>query len=425
MEINTKDIYVNTNIGDNTKSIQNAIDQIADNGGGTLYWNPGTYNISSIEIKSNVKFYLESNSIIKFSDDASTFPIVYSRWEGVNKDMYRACIYSKNAENIEISGSGIIDGSGAKWWTDFRAKKIAYPRPFLISFEDSQKIKLTGVTLTNSPAWTVHPLNSSDIEINGIYIKNPIDSPNTDGIDPDSSKNIRITNCIIDDGDDCIAIKSGTEESKGLMPSENIFISRNVFAHGHGGVVMGSEMSGGIHNIVISDNIMKETDRGIRLKTRRGRGGNISHIVADNLIMDKVITPFAFNIFYGKSGGTQENYLSDEPQPITDLTPSVTNINISNIIVTNALSAATFIKGLPEQPISNMTISNVAITMANNNKEYEPEMVDNINTYAQSGLIIEGTENLVLNNFAVSNVKGELWLSNKNNKNMIGTARQN
>ena len=141
--------------------------------------------------------------------------------------------------------------------------------------------------------------------------------------------------------------------------------------------------------------------------------------------MDKVITPFAFNTFYGKSGGTQNNYLSEEAQPITELTPSVNNISMNNIIVTNALSTATFIKGLPEQPITNMTLANISITMADNDQKYEPEMVDNINKYAQAGLIIEGTKNLVLNNFNVNNIKGQLWLNQNNNINLVGDAQQN
>lgn len=425
MEINVQDVYPDSNVVENTQAIQNSIEQLYQNGGGTLHWQAGIYNISSIEIKSNVTFYLDAGVKIHFTDDALTFPVVYSRWEGVNRNMYRACIYSKNAHNIEITGHGTIDGAGAKWWQDFRNKSISYPRPFLISLEDSNNIKITGITLTNSPSWTIHPLNSFHIEINGIYIKNPIDSPNTDGIDADSSRDIRITNCLIDDGDDCIAIKSGTENSTNLAPSQNIFITNNIFAHGHGGIVLGSEMSGSIHNIVISDNIIQETDRGIRLKTRRGRGGNISHIVANNLIMDKVITPFAFNTFYGKSGSTQNNYLSEEAQPITELTPTVSDISMSNIIVTNALSIATFIKGLPEQPITNMTLANISITMANNDQKYEPEMVDDINKYAQAGLIIEGTKNLVLNNFNVNNIKGQLWLNQNNNINLVGEAQQN
>ena len=187
MEINVQDVYPDSNVVENTQDIQNAIEQLYQNGGGTLHWQAGIYNISSIEIKSNVTFYLEA---------------------------------------------GAIDGAGAKWWQDFRNKSISYPRPFLISLEDSHDIKINGITLTNSPAWTIHPLNSFHIEINGIYIKNPVDSPNTDGIDPDSSRDIRITNCLIDDGDDCIAIKSGTENSTNLAPSQDIFITNNIFAHG-------------------------------------------------------------------------------------------------------------------------------------------------------------------------------------------------
>ena len=226
--------------------------------------------------------------------------MVVSRWEGVKQEVYASCIYADGAENIAITGFGTIDGQGQKWWDVFRnhPEQLEYPRPKLISFDSCQQITLRDVSLVNSPSWTVNPILCQDITVDNIKIKNPADSPNTDGIDPESCKNVRISNCLIDVGDDCIAIKSGTEETKERVSCENITISNCQMLHGHGGVVLGSEMSGDIRNVTISNCIFQDTDRGIRLKSRRGRGGVIEDIRVNNLIMDNVICPFTLNLYY-------------------------------------------------------------------------------------------------------------------------------
>lgn len=151
-------------------------------------------------------------------------------------------------------------------------EELQYPRPKLISFDGCNRVTLKDLTLVNSPSWTVNPIRCQDVTIDNLSIHNPADSPNTDGIDPESCVNVRISNCHIDVGDDCIAIKAGTEDTKERIACENIAITNCTMIHGHGGVVLGSEMSGDIRNVVISNCVFKQTDRGIRLKSRRGRG---------------------------------------------------------------------------------------------------------------------------------------------------------
>ena len=142
-----------------------------------------------------------------------------------------------------------------------------------INIEDCERVLMDGFKVTNSPAWTIHPLRCENVTISGLTVINPADSPNTDGIDPDGCQDVRISDCTIDVGDDCIAVKSGTEKTPDRQPSERIIITNCHFLHGHGGVVLGSEMSGGVRNVVVSSCVFSGTDRGVRLKTRRGRGG--------------------------------------------------------------------------------------------------------------------------------------------------------
>lgn len=231
----------------------------------------------SIELKSNITLYLESGATLDFLDEIEKYELINLEFEGILGKMYMPCIYASNSENVSIIGSGIINGNGFRWWNEY--KELEYPRPYLVCFSNCNNVKLQGVLLTNSPTWTVHPLCCNNVFIQGITIKNPKDSPNTDGIDPNSCKNVRISDCMIDVGDDCIAIKSGTEDTPRKIACENITITNCNMIHGHGGIVIGSEMSGSVRNISVSNCIFQDTDRGIRLKTRRKRGGSMENLV--------------------------------------------------------------------------------------------------------------------------------------------------
>ena len=193
-----------------------------------------------------------------------------------------------------------MDGRGAAWWQRFREGTLCHPRPRLISFADCRNVLIEGVTLTRSPSWTINPVRCENVVIDKVTIVNPADSPNTDGINPDSCRNVRIANCHIDVGDDCIAIKSGTEAEAAdrRAPCENIAITNCTMVHGHGGVVIGSEMAGGVRNVVIANCIFESTDRGIRLKSRRGRGGIVEDVRVTNVIMTGVLCPFTVNLYY-------------------------------------------------------------------------------------------------------------------------------
>lgn len=171
---------------------------------------------------------------------------------------------------MALTGFGTLEGQGKKWWTAFRAKTLDAARPCAVCFEDCTRVRMSDFMVHNSPNWTIHPVRCENVTIDNLTIVNPFDSPNTDGIDPESCRNVRITGCHIDVGDDCIAVKAGTEDALEDVPCENITITGCTMVHGHGGVVLGSEMSGGIRRVSITGCVFNGTDRGIRIKSRRG-----------------------------------------------------------------------------------------------------------------------------------------------------------
>lgn len=398
-----------------TATIQGYIDQLHQAGGGRLMFASGVYPTSSLMLKSNVELHLQPGAVLRFSDDPKEYPVVVSRWEGVKREVYASCIYADGAENIAITGFGTIDGQGQKWWDVFHnhPEQLEYPRPKLISFDSCQQITLRDVSLVNSPSWTVNPILCQDITVDNIKIKNPADSPNTDGIDPESCKNVRISNCLIDVGDDCIAIKSGTEETKERVSCENITISNCQMLHGHGGVVLGSEMSGDIRNVTISNCIFQDTDRGIRLKSRRGRGGVIEDIRVNNLIMDNVICPFTLNLYYFCGPKGKEKYVWDKnPYPISEETPQFRRIHFANISARNVHAAAGFIYGLSEQFISDISFHEVAISMAKEPIPGKPAMMTGMEEMTSQGFYIGCAKNVHFDRLELVDVEHAFHIEN-------------
>ena len=237
----------------------------------------------------------------------------------------RALISGENLDNVAITGRGTIDGRGQMWWEMMRQLESSMKiiRPRLIRLVDCRNVLVEGVTLTNSPAWTLNPLACDNVSIRGLTVINPPDSPNTDGINPDSCRNVRISDCHIDVGDDCVTIKSGSEDQprREYRACENIVVTNCTMMHGHGGVVIGSEMSGGVRNVAISNCTFVGTDRGIRIKSRRGRGGVVEDIRVSNIVMDRVLCPLAINLFYGCGAWDDPKVLDKSPKPVDETTP--------------------------------------------------------------------------------------------------------
>ena len=359
----------------------------------------GTFLTGPVRLKSNTTVVLEKGSILKFSDNPNLYKPVYSRWEGVRCWCMHPCIYAEHEHDVVITGEGTIDGNGSFWWRSLRQKiaqdadpqwpiektlaslnkdyrqqpgggggrKTQYLRPSLLRWDYCEKITLSGVTVTNSPCWTVHPVFSENIEINNITIINPYDSPNTDAIDIDSCRNVHISGCNITVGDDAICLKSGSGQD-GIdagVPTENIVVENCFVMHSHGAVVIGSETAAGIKNAVFRNCVFNGTDRGIRIKSRRGRGGSISDILFCDIKMDKAMCPVVFNMFY--KCGTKEDWpFTLEKLEKNSCTPSISNVTIENLVATDCSCSAGFFAGLPESPVKNVMMKNCRISIAPN-----------------------------------------------------------
>lgn len=396
----------------NTAAIQQAIDTAAENGGGKIVIPAGVFMTGALILKSNICLYLNPGAVLRFSEDQKDYPVVSSRWEGVQQQVYASCLYAENAENISVTGFGILDGNGRNWWHMFRNDRevLKYPRPKLISFHQCSRITIRDVRLIDSPSWTVNPILCEDVTVDNVSILNPADSPNTDGIDPDSCKNVRISNCHIDVGDDCIAVKAGTEETEKRVACENVTITNCTMVHGHGGIVLGSEMSGDIRHVTISNCVFQGTDRGIRLKSRRGRGGIVEDIRVSNLVMDDVVCPFIINLYYFWGPKGEEEYVwSKDPQPITEATPCFRRIHFMNITTKNVQAAAGFIYGLAEQYASDITFDNIRISLAEDAKAGEPAMMMGIEKMKNQGFLVHFAENVVFERVSIENHVGQAF----------------
>lgn len=382
-----------------TKPIQAAIDACSAVGGGTAHFPAGAYMTGALTMRSHVTLHLEAGAILLASEDPADYPVIRSRWEGVEQETYAPLIGGSDLEGIAVVGRGTVDGRGEIWWERFRRSHdlaLHYPRPRLISFADCRNVLIEGVILTRSPSWTINPVRCRNVTIDKVTIFNPPDSPNTDGINPDSCANVHISNCHIDVGDDCIAIKSGTEaeDADRRTPCENVTIANCTMVHGHGGVVIGSEMAGGVHNIVVSNCIFEGTDRGIRIKSRRGRGGVVEDIRVTNVIMVDVLCPFTVNLHYACGAWGDKAVADRQAHPVTAGTPRVRRIHLSHITAREVKLAAGFVTGLPEMPVEDVSLSDFTISMARDAEPGYPEMADNMELMQRAGLYVRHVRGL-------------------------------
>lgn len=408
-----------------TQAIKRAIDAAAKAGGGTVYFPAGKYLTGPIHFKSNITLFIDAGAELHFSNDFDDYlPMVESRYEGVDVTSFSPLFYANNVENIAITGRGIIDGHGKKWWDfvegykqdqprskwqhefdrlnkdillpdDPKQMKRGFLRPPLVQFMHSKDILIQGVTFRNSPFWTINPEFCDNVTIHAVTVLNPQRlAPNTDGINPESCSNVRISDCFISVGDDCITIKSGKDQPgrAKAKPAENYSITNCTMLSGHGGVVIGSEMSGDVKKITISNCVFDGTDRGIRLKTVRGRGGVVEDIRVDNIIMKNIKDQaIVMDMEYAKSS----------PEPVSERTPKFRNIRLSNI--TAYTNEAMYINGIEEMPVSEISLHDVVfeaqrgITIRNA-KDIQLHNV-RVNTTVGSSLKADNVERLLVNGF--------------------------
>ncbi len=358
---------------DDGPAIAAAIGAASAAGGGTVHLPAGRYVTGTVELASNITLHLDAGATILGSERAGDYPLAPAETiPGWNQDVRRPLIWALDAENVAITGRGAIDGRGWTWWRP-TSPEVAGPdgkrlpevlRPRLIELLRCTNVRIAGVTLRNSPSWTVHPLCCENVAVDGITICNPPDSPNTDGVNPEACRNVRIANCHIDVGDDCITIKSGKEDQplRSSRPCENVTVTGCTMIRGHGGVVIGSEMAGGVRHVAIGNCVFNGTDRGIRIKTRRGRGNAVENVTVSNIAMTGVRSVVQFTMFYA---GTHLDPGPDAHRvaaaPVDAGTPQIRNIRVSDVTADDCEDGG-YLAGLPEMPIANVSFSDVRIS---------------------------------------------------------------
>lgn len=417
--VNIKDFgAVNGGYTLNTKAFADAIDAVSKKGGGKVVIPPGIWLTGPIILKSNIELHAETGALIKFSTDKSLYPIIETSFEGLNTWRCISPIYGKNLENIAFTGNGVWDGSGEVWrqvkkskltesqWKKFVAsggvlnekKESWYPsetfmkaavgadqnvrldlktkeefeaihdflRPVMVSIQNSKRVLFDGPVFQNSPAWNIHPLMVEDLIVRNVTVRNPWYSQNGDGLDVESCKNVLVENSSFDVGDDAICIKSGKDKDgrdRGV-PCENIIVRNNIVYHGHGGVTVGSEMSGGVKNLHVSNCTFMGTDVGLRFKSTRGRGGIVENIYISDIFMTDIPSQaISFDLYYGGKSIAETlaeggNKINTKAIPVNEETPQFKNISIKNITISGAYQAV-FLQGLPEMNLENIEISNL------------------------------------------------------------------
>ncbi|HEX3797093.1 MAG TPA: glycoside hydrolase family 28 protein [Verrucomicrobiae bacterium] len=393
-----------------TDAIRQAIAAANSRGGGTIFFPAGVFLTGPIHLQSHITLFLDSGCLLKFSTNFDDYlPMVPSRWEGIEVTNFSPLIYAQNAEDIAIRGRGTLDGQGEAWWKhmsqvrasrndaerdkwqqefahlnphplvaeNYKTLQMGFMRPPFFQPYNCTNVLVEGVTLINSPFWTVTPLYCENVTVEAVIIHNPV-SPNTDGINPDSCQNVHISNCHISVGDNCIAIKSGRDADGRRVgrPAEDYTISNCTMADGHGGLVIGSEMSGGVKNITIANCIFDGTDRGIRITSARGRGGVVEDVRINNIVMRNIHNEAVIITTF---------YESSDVEPFSERTPVFRNIRLSGL--TGDAKIAGDLSGLDEMPLDGISFSDVKLDTT-------------------TGLTIKDARNISLHNVIINTTKG-------------------
>ncbi len=358
-----------------TSAFRQAIAKASAAGGGTVLVPVGTWLTGPIHLASNINLHVTKGATLLFSQDFDDYlPPVLTRWEGQEVYGFSPLIYARDCQNVAITGGGTLDGQGAAWWpwkktqqasatklydlvtagvpTEQRVlASVGGLRPSFIQTLGCKNVLIEGVTLTNGPFWTIHPVYSENVIVRRVRVQTT--GPNNDGCDPDSSRNVLIEDSFFSTGDDCVVIKSGLNEDgwRVAKPSENIVVRRLHGEAGHGGVVIGSEMSGDVRNVWVTDSEFVGTDRGLRIKSMRGRGGVIENVFYENVrhqdigLMVVELTSF---------------YASSTLQPKTSTPPTIRNIHVKDVNARGAKLGIDIV-GLAELPIRDVSFENVDI----------------------------------------------------------------
>ena len=404
-----------------TSAVQCAINACPQDG--TVLLPKGTYLCGPLFLKDDLRIKIDSGAILKGDPDRAHYPVLpgmtlgcdeeyeynLGTWEGNPLSCFASLITGINVKNVCIYGKGCIDGNAAEgdWWQDAKVKRTAW-RPRLLYFCRCENVTVNGIKVCNSPSWTVHPYYCDNINLIGMTIRNPDNSPNTDGIDPESCQNVNIIGTDISVGDDCIAIKSGKYymARNHHKRTENISVRNCILNHGHGSVTIGSECAGGVRNVNVKRCIFNETDRGLRIKSRRGRGSLsvLEDIVFENIIMESVRMPFTVNMFYFCDPDGHSDYAqSKEALEVDEMTPRISSIYARNIVCRNADVCIFAAYGLPESKIGYVSLENIdaAFKPKALQKSDVPLMMDGLDPMKGKAIFARNVSKLKLNNITI------------------------
>ncbi len=367
-----------------TAAIARAVAACAQSHGGTIIFPAGRYLTGAIILQSNMTLELQAGSELLYSADPADSPLVPSRWESTNAFTHAPLIYANGRENIAITGRGTLNGQGTNWWwrngafaperaAETKPAKAAwlrlydrielgqkpdagefslaaeYLRPSLVQFYECRNVLVEGVTLMESPMWMLHPVYSENVSIRGVTFIST--GPNGDGVDVDSCRDVRISDCFFSTGDDCIVIKSGRDLDgrRTARPTEHVSITNCVMYKGHGAIVIGSETSGGIRDVVASNIVSRGTWHGIRIKSERGRGNIIENMRFDNFVIEgSTFAAIEITALY-----------QDEPaEPFSERTPVFRNLAFSNLTIVDSAQVAS-LHGLPEKSLEQLRFTDI------------------------------------------------------------------
>ena len=398
----------------NTLAFKKAIEDCNKKGGGRVIVPLGTFLTGAIYLKSNVELHLVDSAKILFSRDVKEYPIVFTRWEGMECMNYSSQIYAYGEENIALTGNGTIDGNADNehWWNwngsprfgwkegmpkqtparmalhEYMKQKLDpkkrifgdghYLRPNMIQPYNCKNVRIADVKMVNSPMWFINPVLCENVIVEKVKIVSH--GPNNDGCDPESCKNVLIKDCLFDTGDDCIAIKSGRDEDgRGIgRPAENHIIEGCVMKDGHGGVVIGSEISGGARNIYAINCIMDspDLDRVLRIKTSSSRGGIIENVFMKDIKVgtyrDAAVT---CNMFYENPG---------------NFVPTIRNIWVENLDVARGGKYGVYVRAYKSSPVENLKLINCNIRGVE-----VPMQIDYVKNLQFENVSINGTKVVV------------------------------
>jgi polygalacturonase len=479
----TIDISTKQAVGDgstlNTVIINNAIDELSKRGGGVVLIPRGVWLTGPVELKSNINLHLNKDAVLLFTKDKNQYKLFVTEWEGHRAMRNQSPLYGKDLENIAITGGGVIDGNGDAWRAVKKSKlsvaqwdglvrsggivsadgKTWYPsasylegentkdagifdstkkqkyytsmkdffRPNLLVLENCKNILLEKTTFQNSPAWCLHLLMCKNITVKNIQVNNPYYAQNGDGIDVESCSNVLIEGSSFATGDDGICMKSGRDGfgRERNMPTQNVIVRNNIVYHSHGGFVIGSEMSGGVHDIFVYDNSFIGSDNGLRFKTVRGRGGVVSNVYVYNIRMKNIVhDAILFDMHYQATSSAVDDMADSRPEPVTVATPQFQDFKIENVVCDGA-ARGIFIRGLPEMNVKNVLLKNIKLDTKKAIEIVEATNIqlDSISLKAEANstslIDIRNVENVSFNNIQSDDeVENVFSVSGKKNKSI-------